>query len=281
MDERRTGWFLIVALVGQLVLLGLQVPGAGGKGTYLGVLGLRMIGPFARGIAGASRTLRSSQESLRRQGHLVDENRRLHREVEDLQLRLLRFEDVSSEAARLGEALRYAPPPIGELRAADVVYLDFSSWLTTLVIYAGKAPIRVDQVVLAPTGLVGRVVEVAAPYAKVQLLTDRSANVGALIVRTRRQGVLRGAGSGALELEYIPVQADVRAGDRVLTAGIDGIFPRGIPIGTVVAVKNRGQLFHEIGVASAVDLRALDRVYLLGWQPVPAGLREVVADGRR
>ncbi len=281
MDERRTGWLLIIALVGQLVLLGLQVPGAGGKGTYLGVLGLRAIGPFARGIAGASRAIGNSQEGLHLQGRLVDENRRLRREVEDLRLRLLRFEDVSSEAERLAAALRYAPPPIGELRAADVVYLDFSSWLTTLVIYAGKGPVRVDQVVLAPTGLVGRVVEVAPPYAKVQLLTDRSASVGALIVRTRRQGVLRGAGSGGLQLEYIPIQADVRSGDRVLTAGIDGIFPRGIPLGTVVAVKNRGQLFHEIGVESAVDLRALDRVYLLDWQPVPANLREAATDGRR
>ncbi|HEV7667325.1 MAG TPA: rod shape-determining protein MreC [Thermoanaerobaculia bacterium] len=280
MDERRAGWLLIVILVGQLVLLGLQVPGAGGKGTYLGVLGLRLIGPFARGITGASRTLGDSAENLRLQGRLVAENRRLRREVEDLRLHLLQFEDVRSEADRLAAALRYAPPPIGELRAADVVYLDFSSWLTTLVIYSGGPPVQLDQVVLAPTGLVGRVVEVASPYAKVQLLTDRSASVGAMIVRTRRQGVLRGAGSGTLDLEYIPVQADVRSGDRLLTAGIDGIFPRGIPIGTVVSVKDAGQLFHEIRVVPAVDLGTLDRVYLLDWKPVPKGLEEATDDRR-
>jgi rod shape-determining protein MreC len=279
-DERRAGWLLIVILVGQLVLLGLQVPGAGGKGTYLGVLGLRLIGPFARGITGASRTLGDSAENLRLQGRLVAENRRLRREVEDLRLHLLQFEDVRSEADRLAAALRYAPPPIGELRAADVVYLDFSSWLTTLVIYSGGPPVQLDQVVLAPTGLVGRVVEVASPYAKVQLLTDRSASVGAMIVRTRRQGVLRGAGSGTLDLEYIPVQADVRSGDRLLTAGIDGIFPRGIPIGTVVSVKDAGQLFHEIRVVPAVDLGTLDRVYLLDWKPVPKGLEEATDDRR-
>ncbi len=280
MDEKRAGWFLLVTLVAQLALLGLQVPGAGGKGTYLGVLGLRVIGPFARGITGASRTIGDSTENLRLQRRLVEENRRLRRDLEELRLRLLQFENIRGEAARLAAALRYAPPPIGNLRAADVVYLDFSSWLTTLVIYAGGRPVQVDQVVLAPNGLVGRVVEIAAPYAKVQLLTDRSASVGALIVRTRRQGVLRGAGSGTLDLVYIPVQADVRPGDRVLTAGIDGIFPRGIPIGTVVSVKERGQLFHEVRVAPAVDLGTLDQVYLLDWKPVPKDLEESRADDR-
>lgn len=280
MDEKRAGWLLLATLVAQLALLGLQVPGAGGKGTYLGVLGLRVIGPFARGITGASRTIGDSTENLRFQRRLVEENRRLRRDLEELRLRLFQFENIRSEAARLAAALRYAPPPIGDLRAADVVYLDFSSWLTTLVIYAGGAPVKVDQVVLAPNGLVGRVVEVASPYAKVQLLTDRSASVGALIVRTRRQGVLRGAGSGTLDLEYIPVQADVRPGDRVLTAGIDGIFPRGIPVGTVVSVKELGQLFHEIRVAPAVDLRTLDQVYLLDWKPVPKDLEEARPDGR-
>ena len=280
MDEKRAGWLLLVTLVAQLALLGLQVPGAGGKGTYLGVLGLRLIGPFARGIAGTSRAIGDSTENLRLQRHLVEENRRLRRDLEELRLRLFQFENIRGEAARLAAAMRYAPPPIGDLRAADVVYLDFSSWLTTLVIYAGATPVQVDQVVLAPNGLVGRVVEVAAPYAKVQLLTDRSASVGALIVRTRRQGVLRGAGSGTLDLEYIPVQADVRPGDRVLTAGIDGIFPRGIPIGTVVSVKERGQLFHEVRVAPAVDLGTLDQVYLLDWKPVPKDLEESRADGR-
>ncbi len=281
MDERRAGWLLLVALGAQLALLGLQVPGAGGKGTYLGALGLRVVGPFGRAITATSRAIGGSADNVRLQRHLVAENRRLRRELEDLRLRLFRFEDVRSEAARLGAALRYAPPPIGELRAADVVYLDFASWLTTLVIYAGEAPVQVDQVVLAPAGLVGRVVAVAPPYAKVQLLTDRSASVGALLVRTHRMGVLRGAGSGTLELDYIPVQAPVQTGDRVLTAGIDGIFPRGIPVGTVVSVKEQGQLFRQVGVAPAVDLGTLDQVYLLDWKPVPQKLREQDDDGGR
>jgi rod shape-determining protein MreC len=83
-----------------------------------------------------------------------------------------------------------------------------------------------------------------------------------------------------LALDYVPLQADVRPGDRVLTAGIDGVYPRGIPIGTVISVRGGGQLFHQIEVVPAVDLGTLDQVYLLDYQEVPPALKEASADGR-
>jgi rod shape-determining protein MreC len=86
--------------------------------------------------------------------------------------------------------------------------------------------------------------------------------------------VVRGDGTGTLVLDYVPHQADVRPGDRVLTAGIDGVYPRGIPIGAVSAVEPGGQLFHAIEVAPAVDLGSLDRVYLLETRPIPPGTLE-------
>jgi rod shape-determining protein MreC len=135
----------------------------------------------------------------------------------------------------------------------------------------------VDQPVVTPEGLVGRVVEVAGPYAKVQLITDRAAAASAVIARTRRQALVRG-GSDLLELDFVPLQASVLPGDRVLTAGTDGIYPRGIPIGTVVEVGDSGELFREVAVAPAVDFAFLDRVYLLERGRIPDGLIE--GDGR-
>jgi rod shape-determining protein MreC len=172
--------------------------------------------------------------------------------------------------------VRYGTPPPGRIRAVDVIYVDYASWLRTLVLYTGDAPARKNQPVLSPDGLVGRVLDVSGPYAKVQLITDRAAGVGGMILRTRRQGVVRGGarGSGALELDYVPLQADVRVGDQVLTAGIDGVYPRGIPVGTVVKVEGGGQLFHKIQLAPAVDFGALDQVYLLDYEAVPLKLKE-------
>lgn len=273
MDERRTGWVLIVVLVGQLVYLAIQ--GARAGQTRLEVVGLRLLGPMARGVASIPEGLKDAREGVKLRGTLVDENRRLREEVAVLRLRLLRLTDVEGEMLRLGSAMRYSTPPAGRIRAVDIVYVDHTSWLRTMILYTGKERARKDQPVLSPGGLVGRVITVSGPYAKVQLLTDRAAAVGGMILRTRRQGVVRGTGRGSgLELDYVPLQADVRPGDRVLTAGIDGVFPRGIPIGTVVAVEAGGQLFHRIQVAPAIDFGTLDQVYLLEYQAVPETLKE-------
>jgi rod shape-determining protein MreC len=273
-DERRTGWVLIIVLAGQLIYLAMQ--GARAGDTLLESLGLRLLGPAARTVASLPENVAGLGEGLRTRGSLREENQRLRREVEELKLRLLQLNDLQGEARRLGAAVRHAAPPIGRIRAVDVVYADHASWLRTLVIYTGDAAVAVNQPVLSANGLVGRVVTVAGPYAKVQLITDRAASVGVMILRTRRQGIVRGSGrgSGTLELDFVPLQADVRPGDTVQTAGIDGVYPRGIPVGTVTSVSQGGQLFHRLQLAPAVDFGALDQVYLLEYEPVPRELRE-------
>ena len=273
MDERRTGWVLIVVLVGQLVYLAIQ--GAHAGETRLEKLGLRLLGPMARGVASIPEGFHDAREGVKLRGTLLEENRQLRREVEELRLRLLRLTDVEGEMLRLGSAVRYPTPPAGRIRAVDIVYVDHASWLRTLILYTGDTRAVKDQPVLSPEGLVGRVVTVAGPYAKVQLITDHAAGVGGMILRTRRQGVVRGEGRGSgLALDYVPLQADVRPGDRVLTAGIDGVYPRGIPVGTVLSVEPGGQLFHRIQVAPAVDFGKLDQVYLLDYQAAPEPLKQ-------
>jgi len=283
LDERRTAWVLILVLAAQLVVLTIRVPGAGGAGTLVGAFVLRVLGPVARAVAATGSTLSVTREDMALRDHLIRDNRALRGEVERLKLQLLRFEDLGGEMARLGEAVQYAASPMGEIRAADVVYVDHASWLRTLVLYSGTVPAHVDQPVLAPGGLVGRVVVVAGPYAKVQLLTDRAAAVGGMDLRNRRQGVVRGSGdaSDSLDFDYVPLQAEIRPGDRVVTAGIDGVYPRGIPVGTVVAVEPGGQLFHRIRLAAAVDFGTLDQVYLLDHPAVPGEVKKAIPGARR
>jgi rod shape-determining protein MreC len=243
-----------------------------------------VLGPAARLVALVSESFSGSRENLVLRGRLIDENRTLKREVLDLKLHLLRSADLGNEMARLGSAVEYAAPPTGRIRAADVVYVDRSSLLRTLVLYSGPTQAWVNQPVLSPEGLVGRVVVVAGHYAKVQLITDRAAAVGSMAVRTRRQGVVRGSARDSgfgLDLDYVPLQADVRAGDRIVTAGIDGIYPRGIPVGTVAAVEPGGQLFHKIRLTPAVDFGTLDQVYLLEHEPVPDKIKEALPGVRR
>ena len=154
------------------------------------------------------------------------------------------------------------------------------SIVQTMVLLVDPSTVEVNQPVIAAAGLVGRVVVVGGPYAKVQLITDLSASVGAMIQRTRRQGLARGGGSGALDLEFVSLQADVRVGDVVVTAGIDGVYPRGIPLGTVTEVERGPELFHEIRMVPAVDFGRLDQAYILDRVPVPEEIKEALPDAQ-
>lgn len=283
MDERRTGWVLLLVLATQLVVLTFRVPGAASSSTLLGGFVLRILGPVARAVAATGETFTVTRDDVALRDRLIRENRGLRREVEELKLRLLRFDDLGGEMARLGDAVQYAASPMGEIRAADVVYVDHASWLRTLVLYSGKVAARVNQPVLSPAGLVGRVVLVAGPYAKVQLITDRAAAVGGMDLRNRRQGVVRGSGdvSDSLDFDYVPLQAEIRPGDRVVTAGIDGVYPRGIPVGTVASVEPGGQLFHRIRLVPTVDFGSLDQVYLLDHLPVPDAVQKAIPGAHR
>jgi rod shape-determining protein MreC len=125
-----------------------------------------------------------------------------------------------------------------------------------------------DMAVIAPAGIVGRVVVPSARNAKVQLLVDRNAAAGALIERSRAQGVVVGTGESWLHLEYVSEVAEVAVGDVVVTSGIDGIFPKGFVIGKVTAVEKSGSAYRLITVEPAVDFTSLEEV-LVVLAPVP------------
>ena len=278
---KQTRWLFALLVVVQLVLLTLQVPDPAGRGSRLEVLVLRAVAPLARLVAQAADGVAQIGHGLATAGRLRNENRRLRREVARLEREVVRLAGVEEDLARLGEALGYAREGALPVRVADIVYLDHFSWLQTLLLYVGDEGARIDQPVVAADGLVGRVVLVAGPYAKVQLVTDRTASVGAMIERTRRQGVAQGVGGGSLELDFVPAQSDVRRGDRVVTAGIDGVYPRGIPLGRVTSVEPGSDLFHRIRLAPAVDFGLLDQVYLVEREAPPANLRRAEGDARR
>jgi rod shape-determining protein MreC len=117
--------------------------------------------------------------------------------------------------------------------------------------------------------LIGRVILTTKDMAKVQLLTDANCSVGALIERTRRQGVVRGDGQSGAEMHDVPSLADVKTGDRVLTAGIDGIYPKGIPVGTIVKVEEGQNLFKEIVVKPSVDFGTIEEVIIIHTRKIP------------
>lgn len=285
MEERRgTGLLLFVLLLAQLVLLSAQAPARDREGTAFEVAALRLTAPVVRAVRGVHDLSRAGVLLLADRRELRAENRRLQGELERLRRDQIERQNAELELRLLRDALDVLPPDLTGVRIADVVWADHHSFQRSLIIRmqrSGEEGLAVDSPVLTHQGLVGRVVMVASPYARVQLVTDRASSVGAMVERTRRQGVVRGEESGVLALDYVPLQADVRPGDRLLTAGIDGIYPRGIPIGAVLEVTSGDELFHRVRVAPAVDFGKLEKVYVL--QPVtpPAELLRGESAGDR
>jgi len=279
----RDRWYhtlLIFLLLVQLLVLSTSEPARGSRAE---VWLLRVVAPLGRGVAAASGLVRGAADAMRSNRSLQAENQQLRRALDETRRALVRrmtLEERGVGMARDPEAAGTDPhaPIVDPFFIADIVYFDPTAGLRTLVLDGGDHDPQRNQVVRAVNGLVGRIIVSAGRYGKVQLLTDRASAVSAMIERTRRKGLVRGGSNGGLELTLLPQRADVRAGDRVVTAGIDGVYPRGIPIGTIASVAPAPGLFLHIELQPAVDFGLLERVYVLRGAPVPKAILEAQAD---
>jgi len=271
---RWTNLLLVTLLLGQLVLLSSRQQA---RDSPLERLALAGLAPVAHGIAAADSSLGGFFDSFSTRASLRAENALLHQQLDRTRRDLMRLQGLEEELRRLKSSTGYARRlPTGYF-VADVVYIDYKSWLQSMVLYTGTAELRKNQPVVSGEGLVGRIVLAAGRYAKVQLMTDRSSSVSAMIRRTRRQGIVQGDGKQGLDMLYMPLQSDVREGDEVVTAGMDGIFPRGIPIGKVASVKPGSDLFHHIRIHPAIDFMLLDQVDVVALESVPTAIKEALS----
>lgn len=200
----------------------------------------------------------------------VNENLELHRKVIALTTENLEMRQSEGDLKRLRSLLGYAEEFNMPTTMAQAIMLDTSSRFKAIIIDRGSATgIHVNDAVVNANGLIGRVVLTTKDMAKCQLITDGNSSVGVLIERTRRQGILRGDGAGGAQLYDIPSLADVQPGDNVLTAGIDGIYPKGIPVGVVVKAEKGQDLFKNITVRPSVDFGSVEEVIVLQTRKIP------------
>lgn len=274
MTEKRTRLVLIALVLGQLLLVSAQVPSTDGSTSLLSGAWLRGTAPFATAVDAVTDAIAALAVRWTTRQRLLAENERLQLENEALRRQAITALGTADDLERLAAAVDYARATETKVQLADVIYSDQASWLRTLLLRLGRGGADHNQPVITDAGLVGRIVTVSGRYAKVQLITDRAANVGVMVLRTRRQGVVRGASAETLALQYIPLQADLVVGDEIVTAGIDGVYPRGIAVGTVIKAEPGSELFYEVELKPAVDLTTVDHVYILERELVPGSLRD-------
>jgi rod shape-determining protein MreC len=201
----------------------------------------------------------------------VKENLQLQRKVDQLTTENLRLRQSEGDLRRLRSLLGYSEQFTMPTAMAEAIMLDISGRFKSIIIDRGSAAgIEVDDVVVNANGLIGRVLLTTKDMSKVQLVTDNNSSVGVLIERTRRQGVLRGDGAGGTQLYDIPSLADVRPGDSIITAGIDGIYPKGIPVGVVIKAEKGQDLFKTITIKPLVDFASIEETIVLHTRKIPS-----------
>jgi rod shape-determining protein MreC len=275
--RQRTGYLFIAITVAHIILISAQV------NTRRGVPVLEAVtfGVFAEVQRAASTVIagvRTGWSDYFALQQVREENERLQQELAQLRVTLQQESALASQSRSLQDLLALKQQTPLQTAAAAVIGSGASPDFRTMTIDKGTTDgFRPDMSVIAPAGVVGRIITPSARAAKVQLLIDRNAAAAAIVERSRAQGVVEGTG-GNLRLNYVSGTADVKVGDRLLTSGIEGIYPKGFVIGQIESIQRGAGAFSEIVVKPAVDFSSLESVLVVLTPPTDVEEPAVAAD---
>jgi rod shape-determining protein MreC len=267
--RERSGYLFLGVMLGHILLISAQVNSRSGvpvlEAVAFGVFA-RAEGAISTGFSSVGRVW-SGYVGLR---NVKIQNDLLTRQLEAAQVALQEQRALADRTRNLERLLDLRDKSNLNTIAAEIIAAGATPDFLTLTIDKGtREGVKADMAIIAPAGVVGRVVMASARAAKVQLLIDRNAAAGALVERSRAQGVVTGSGDARLRMDYVSEVADVMVGDLVVTSGIDGIYPKGYVIGQVESVEKKGTSYKTIAVKPAVDFTSLEEV-LVVLTPTPA-----------
>lgn len=201
-----------------------------------------------------------------------EENRQLRRELEYLQGQNSQLREAASATERLTALLEFKAQALPTMTAAQVIGRDTGNWYRTIILNKGASDgVQPDMGVITSAGVVGRIVKTTAATSVVLLVTDPNNAIAGLIQRTRDEGIVEGTTEGLAHLKYIPLLSTVRTGDRVVTSGLVGGFPRGLAIGTITKIdKEEGALFQSAELTPEVDANRVEEVLVIQSPYVPS-----------
>jgi rod shape-determining protein MreC len=194
-----------------------------------------------------------------------EENQGLRQRVAALEQETVRLGELEHENARLAQLLDFRARLDGTAYSARVIGRDPLPWFRTLTLDRGERDgVRRGMAVLVPQGVVGQIAKVSRTAAQVLVLTDNNSGIDALVQRSRARGIVQGDLDAGCHMKYLRRTEDVVIGDRVVTSGLDNIFPKGMVIGKVVdvALRNRGLLQVAV-IEPSVALDRLEEVLIV------------------
>lgn len=263
MKEGRLVYLLIPLLLLHLVLVSFQIEDPAGT-TLLKKAVFLASAPFFNLSAGLARGTRYLWSNYVWLHGARRENEQLKVAVRQLSERERALIQAQEENTRLRRLLDLAPSLPSQGVAAHVVGRVPSYLSNLLYVDRGSGSgIRVDSPVLSSEGVIGRVILTGRNNAQVQLITNPDASIGVMVERTRTPGVLKGSGNPLLSLDYISNTEQIEVGDLVISSGLDGVYPTGLPVGKVVESRKGKSVFRTIQVAPHADMLRLEAVLIL------------------
>jgi rod shape-determining protein MreC len=194
-----------------------------------------------------------------------EENRNLRDKISKLEQEINTYIEGDSENKRLRRMLQLKSRQPDYIASAEVFARDPTNWFQVMWIDKGaKDGISRDMVAMAPGGPVGKIYQVLDEESNVILLTDVNSSVAVRLQSSRVEGILEGRGDGRCYLKYVPKEVDVSIGERLITSGLDGIYPEGLQIGYVSLVeKQEDEVFQLIEAVPVQDLNTVEEVVIL------------------
>ncbi|MBU0730375.1 MAG: rod shape-determining protein MreC [Proteobacteria bacterium] len=227
-------------------------------------LALEIVGSAQYAVSQVTSGFRSIWEEYIALLNIRDEKRRLEEKIIKLQATNNSYREAVAINARLTNLLeikeKVSPPTI----TAQIIGKDPSLWFKTIIIDRGSSEgVHTGMPVVTGEGVIGQVLNTSPHYSKILLAIDPNSAIDGLIQETRVQGMVKGK-DNSYEMQYVLKNAVVNEGDQIVTSGLGGVFPKGLPVGTVSkAVKSRRGMFQQIDIIPAVDFSTLEYVIII------------------
>ena len=261
--------YSVLFTTGSLLMLSLALLVTNTRGSRrvdpLGVVFLEIITPIGHLLSTVSSAMSGTWHAYVDLVGVRQEREWLRRRVRELEGQVERAATIESQNARLQALLDLRESMPGQSVAARITGVDASGLFRTATLNKGETDgVQKGMAVVSPAGVVGKVVSTSPNAARVLLLEDPSSGVDALVQRSRARGIVEGSLNGGCQLKYVKHREDLRVGDLVATSGLDGIFPKGVRVGTISRLsREEGGLFQTAEIEPAVDFNKLEEVMVV------------------
>jgi len=236
------------------------------KNEPVGAVLMWVLRPLQIVAQGATNWFIGIQENYLTLSGFKSENERLRKRIHALEVERQRLLEAEATHRKLQQLLDFRVQLPGKPVTASIIANSASSWFQGCILDKGSADgVHKDMAVVTPLGVVGKVVSVTGGSAKVILLTDANSGIDVMVQRTRSRGIVSGSLDSGTVLKYMKRSEDVQVGDRLITSGLDGVFPKGLMAGTVIKVNKQSLgLFQSIEVLPAVQSALVEEVLVVG-----------------